>query len=310
MRSPRWLSKTHLVMSAVSISLGLAAADDARAQTCGTAGEQTPATARASLAAAEQDASTAMTGMGFGETLPGILDVDGALLLGNAPVVRGRDRVLRLLAQSPYRKAPQRWQALRVLVSRDGLLGATFGIAAIENALGEPSKLGRYITVWRCDSRNNWQVVAHVDMRSAPPNLRVPAGFPMASSDSSSPRDAFAQADLDFARMAGDSGAPAAFARFAAPDGITFGSDGDINIGPNNIRARMLEGRAGAQWRWHPIVTFAAASADLGATIGEAEIRVPGAAPVYSKYLTVWQRQPDGSLKFVVDGGNARPGPR
>jgi ketosteroid isomerase-like protein len=310
MRSPRWLSKTRVLIVAVFVVQGLAApAKSARAQTCGTTGEQTAAAARASLAAAEQDASAAMTGMGFGETLPGIIDVDGAVLLGNAPVVRGRSQVLRVLAQSPYRKAPQRWQPLRVLVSSDRLLGATFGIAAIDNALGEPSKLGRYITVWRCDSRNSWQVVAHVDMRSAPPNLRVPAEIPI-SSDSTSPRDAFARADLDFARMAADSGAPAAFARFAAPDAITFAAGGEINVGPNNIRARMMEGRQGAQWRWHPIVTFAAASGDLGATIGEAEIRVPGAPPFYSKYLTLWQRQSDGSLKFIVDGGNARPAPR
>jgi hypothetical protein len=281
----------------------------ARAQTCGMSGEQTPAAARASLAAAEQDASAAMSGMGFGETLPGIIDIDGTLLVGNAPVIRGRDNVLRVMTQSPYRKAPQRWQALRVLVSRDGLLGATFGIALIESGLGEPSKLGRYITAWRCDSRNSWQVVAHVDIRSAPPNLRLPPEIPLSLGDSS-PRDAFSRADLDFARMAGDSGAAAAFAHFAAPDAITFGSGGEINIGPNNIRARMMEGRTGAQWRWRPLVSFVAPSADLGATIGEAEIRVPGAAPFYSKYLTVWQKQPDGSIKFVVDGGNARPGPR
>jgi ketosteroid isomerase-like protein len=310
MRSLCRLSKTHVAIRAATVTVGFAAlTQSARAQTCGTSGEATPAAARASLAAAEQDASAAMSGMGFGETLPGIIDVDGTLLVGNAPVVRGRNNVLRVMTQSPYRKASQRWQPLRVIVSRDGLLGATFGIASIESGLGEPSKLGRYITAWRCDSRNNWQVVAHVDLRSAPPNLRVPPEIPMTLGDSS-PRDAFARADLDFARMAGDSGAAAAFAHFAAPDAVTFGSGGEMNIGPNNIRARMMEGKTGTQWRWHPVVSFVAPSADLGVTIGEAEIRVPGAAPFYSKYLTVWQKQPDGSLKFVVDGGNARPGPR
>jgi ketosteroid isomerase-like protein len=269
-------------------------------------------TARTSLAAAEQNASAAMSRMGFGETLPGIIDGDGVLLVANAPLIRGRDNVLRALAQSPYRKAAQRWQSLRVLVSRDGLLGATFGIAAIEAGL-DPSTLGRYITVWRCDSRNSWQVVAHVDIRSAPPNLRLPSEILQASGDSNpppSPHDAFSRADLDFAKMAGDSGAPVAFGRFAAPDAVTFASTGEISIGPNNIRARMLEGRPGAQWRWRPVLSFVAGSGDLGATIGEADIRIPGVPPIYSKYLTIWQRQPDGSLKFVVDGGNARPAPR
>jgi hypothetical protein len=68
----------------------------------------------------------------------------------------------------------------------------------------------------------------------------------------------------------------------------------------------MMESRVGAQWRWHPVRSFVAQSADLGATVGEAEISLPNAPVFYSKYLTVWQKQPDGSIKFVVDGGNRR----
>jgi ketosteroid isomerase-like protein len=247
--------------------------------------------------------------MGFGETFPGIMSDDGVILIANTPVIRGRDNVVRVLGVLPGRKAAQSWQPLRVLVSRDGLFGTTFGIAATEPGGGRAATLARYITVWRCNAQNSWQAVAYADIRPTPPNVRVPTDIPLTLGDSS-PRDAFARVDLDFARLAGDSGAPAAFGRFAAPDAITFGATGEINIGPAGIRARMLEGRSGTLWRWHPVLSFVASTLDLGATVGEAEIRVPGSAPIYSKYLTVWQRQPDGSLKFVVDGGNARPGPR
>lgn len=307
MRRPFLRSKTHVVAAWLALSAALAPRTGA--QTCGTGAEESPAAARASLAATEQDASVTMSGMGFGETLPGIVDADGAVLIANVPVIRGRENVLRVLTQSPYRKAGQRWQPLRVIVSRDGTLGATFGITLIETGLGEPSKLGRYITVWRCGALNSWQIVGHVDVRSAPPALRLPADLSLATADTeqaATARDAFARADIDFARLAADSGAPTAFARFAAPDAIMF-SGSEITIGPANIRSRMLESRPGAQWRWRPVLTFNAASGDLGATIGEAEIRPPNGAPVYSKYLTVWQKQPDGSLKFVVDAGNARP---
>ena len=58
-----------------------------------------------------------------------------------------------------------------------------------------------------------------------------------------------------------------------------------------------------------PVRSFVAQSGDLGATVGEAEISVPNAPVLFSKYLTVWQKQADGSIKFVVDGGNARPAP-
>jgi hypothetical protein len=82
-----------------------------------------------------------------------------------------------------------------------------------------------------------------------------------------------------------------------------------LNIGPTDIQTRLAEGPAGrADWRWWPLLTIAAASGDLGVTIGEAEIMPPGAAaPALSKYLSVWLRQPDGSLKYVVDAGSARP---
>lgn len=310
MRIPARLSKVHVGTRIATVALGIAALTrTGGAQTCGTPGEREPTEARSSLAAAEQDAAAAMGGMGFGETLPGILTDDGVVLVANAPVIRGRENVVRILSVMPGRRAPQTWQPLRVLVSRDGLLGTTFGISAIGPGAGRPSTLARYITVWRCNAQNSWQAVAHADIRPTPPNLRLPPDIPLTLGDSS-PRDAFARADLDFARLAADSGAPNAFARYAAPDAVTFAGSGEINIGPSGIRARMMEGRAGAQWRWHPVVSIVAATGDLGATVGEAEIRVPGAAPFYSKYLTVWQRQPDGSLKFIVDGGNARPGPR
>jgi ketosteroid isomerase-like protein len=307
---PDRLSKACVVTRIAAIAVTIAVLTrTADAQTCGTPGELEPAAARSSLGAAEQDAAAAMSGMGFGEVLPGIISDDGVVLVANAPVVRGRENAVRVLGAMPGRRAPQIWQPLRILVSRDGLFGATFGISAIETEAGRPSTLARYITVWRCNAQNSWQAVAHADIRPRPANLRLPSDIPLTLGDSS-PRDAFARADLDFARLAADSGAPAAFARYASADAITFAGSGEINIGPGGIRARMMEGRTGTQWRWHPVVSFVAATGDLGATVGEAEIRVPGSAPFYSKYLTVWQRQPDGSLKFVVDGGNSRPGPR
>ena len=61
---------------------------------------------------------------------------------------------------------------------------------------------------------------------------------------------------------------------------------------------------------WAPLLGRAAASGDLGYTVGTAELRVAGKPETsFLKYLTIWVRQPDGSWRFVLDGGNARPGP-
>ena len=68
-----------------------------------------------------------------------------------------------------------------------------------------------------------------------------------------------------------------------------------------------LDDGAVTRWDWHPVLAGASASGELGFTVGEAEIRPEGAPVNYSKYLTIWRRQPGGEVRFLTDGGNARP---
>jgi hypothetical protein len=116
----------------------------------------------------------------------------------------------------------------------------------------------------------------------------------------------FLNADLAFARLAGDSGAALAFRRWAAPDAVIFGDRGLLTMGPQAI-GRGVAGPA--QWQWHPVSAGAARSGDLGWTVGEAVIAEKEGEPIYSKYLTIWARR-GGMVRFLTDGGNARPAPR
>jgi ketosteroid isomerase-like protein len=54
-----------------------------------------------------------------------------------------------------------------------------------------------------------------------------------------------------------------------------------------------------------------AQSGDLGFTVGNAEFtgKLDDGTPVlrHSKYFTVWKKQRDGTWRYVVDGGSARP---
>jgi ketosteroid isomerase-like protein len=59
---------------------------------------------------------------------------------------------------------------------------------------------------------------------------------------------------------------------------------------------------------WEARIADVAASGDLGFTVGVATIH-GGAQTRWSKYLTVWKRQRDGSWRFVSDGGNPAPAP-
>jgi ketosteroid isomerase-like protein len=236
---------------------------------------------------------------------------DIVLLLDGAPVTRGGSSVRRLLREVQG-LAPKRvtWQPFRVLVSRDISTAVTFGESVIQSSDSQPAAFSRYASVWRRQSAGEWRIVAHVhNGLVAAVELSAAADGSLNIPLESRPRDDFARADLAFAKMAGDSGAPVSFARFAAPNAITFAGSGELNVGPAAIRARLAESVVStAAWKWWPVISIAAPSGDLGVTIGEAEILIRGqSAPLYSKYLTVWQRQADGSLKYVTDLGNSRP---
>ena len=268
--------------------------------------------ARETLRLAEQALSQAAYEGGLARALAGMAE-DAVLLLEGAPIVRGRAEAERLLAaQTALREARVSWEPFRVLVSSDGSLGVSFGGTVAERPGSTPNP-GRYFTVWRRSAAGAWQVAAHQQVGLLQPGETVlPAGATAVPTEPDA--NPFAQADLAFAKLAADSGAPAAFARFVAPDGMTLAATGELNIGPAAVRARLVQSPAAtARWSWRPLITFAAASGDLGVTIGEATILRTDVEPTvtsYSKYLTVWQRQPDGSLKFVVDGGSGRPAPR
>jgi ketosteroid isomerase-like protein len=273
---------------------------------------------RESLRSADMSMSGFSAMKGFVRSY-GDVSGDFVMLIEGAPIVRGRDAVLALLeAQRRFAAMRVSWQPFRVLISSDGTLGVTFGATALSGPNLDQHSLGRYVSVWRRGAGDQWQLAAQVQTGLIPAaELALPTGaVPGALTGAvpgaltgATPRDPFALADLAFAQLARDSTAPVAFARFSAPNGMTFGGTGELNVGPSDIQARLSEGPAGrATWRWAPVLTIAAASGDLGVTIGEAEIAVPGGSPTtLSKYLTVWQRQPDGALKYVVDAGNPRP---
>jgi len=272
------------------------------------------AAARETLRLAEQRVSAQAYAGGLASALAPVLAGDAAFLLEGVPIVQGRDAIERLLrAQAALQGLQASWSPFRVLLSGDGSLGVTFGETMLQRT-AEPPARGRYITVWRRSAADRWEIVAqaYTGLLSAG-QVVLPAAAAGSGAGGAPMPNAFTQADLAFARLAADSGAPTAFGRYIAPDGMTLASTGELNIGPATARARLAEGRAGAAaWKWHPVLAFVAASGDLGATIGEAEIRLGSgqqSETFYSKYLTVWQRQPDGSLKFVVDGGSARPRP-
>ncbi|HEU5220109.1 MAG TPA: hypothetical protein VFU23_15725, partial [Gemmatimonadales bacterium] len=222
-----------------------------------------------SLLLAERAVSDASARGGFAAAIVAALAEDGAILWPGAPVIHGPGPVRGLLsAQRLLDSLRITWQPLTVQVSSDGTLGATWGVAAAARD-GVPARIGRYIAAWRRE-HGEWKLAAFVGLGIYPlaaSTVTADMGpITLPALPASGPAARFIAADLDFARLAGDSTAALAFERFAAPEAVTLGG-GLLTSGPAAIR-RSLEGRPPSQWSWHPVLAGAAASGELGFTVG------------------------------------------
>ena len=88
---------------------------------------------------------------------------DGAMLIADAPLVRGREKIRELMAVlgDPRKGKPAlliRWRPLGGQVSNDGTLGWTYGNAVSISARGE--RPAKYLTVWRRRADGTWKVQA------------------------------------------------------------------------------------------------------------------------------------------------------
>jgi len=264
------------------------------------------------LIAADRAAADTAVALGLTEAITRAGAPDLVLVYPGAPVVAGRDAARQLLAAQPaLRTITVRWVPLYAEVSRDGTFGVSYGVTGIASTAGPPAgplRFGKYLSAWR-RTEAGWTMVAHVEVGLLPASaFAAPAGFsapPLAALPNTGPVADFARADAEFAVLAGKVGAPAAFAAFAAADAVTFHSSGELARGPEAIR-RWL-GDDDSAWSWRPVAGGGAA--DLGFTVGESVITAKGESPSYGKYLTLWRREPGGAIRYIADGGNARPAP-
>jgi hypothetical protein len=263
---------------------------------------------RTALLAADHAAAQLSSDSGFAAALLGSTHRDAVLLWPGAPVAAGAEDLRKVLGALPSRDSLGLiWQPLGLELARDSTLGVTWGIAvtAPRSADALP-RIGRYTTIWRRDD-GHWTIaallvtgLAPVSASALPKELRLTKG-PAQRTGGAAP---FVEADLAFARLAGERGAAVAFQHWAAPEAFTLGGGGLITRGPDAI-GRAVAGPAA--WRWHPVVAGASQTGDLGWTVGEAVIVPKGANPDFGKYLTVWIRRPGGAPRFLTDGGNSRP---
>lgn len=115
------------------------------------------------------------------------------------------------------------------------------------------------------------------------------------------------QAEAEFNQMATDQGIPAAFEAFAADDAAILRGDSLIR-GREAIKKyydQRYDGKDKIVLTWKPDFVEVAASGDLGYTYGSYKYvitdTIGNVKTSTGTFHTVWQRQSDGSWRYVWD---------
>ncbi len=258
--------------------------------------------------------------LGMSDGLASSFADDVVYLRGGMPIIRGRGAAKAIAAaESIATPFTIRWQPVRAETSRDGQSGYSYGYTILSTAAaGAPAiRVDRYIAYWR-HLPVGWRIAAYAETYGSPPTALAPPQDAVSAAMSDVPMarrtgalEAIRAADADFSNDATKFGAGEAFGRYAATDAQIFSGPGEFISGPHAISESFGPPTEKNTLVWHPVHGEVAASGDLGFTVGNAVftgIREDGAQMQrFSKYLTIWKKQRDGSWRYVVDGGSSRP---
>jgi hypothetical protein len=230
--------------------------------------------------------------------------------------IQGRDAAVDFLRNDPIAPSALDWEVIFADVSSDGSQGYTWsqGSFTIDIGTGATTFPGFFLIYWRRGDGAAWRIEAMTYNIGEPWSGPLPDGFGAPDTRTSpefpGSRDRLRQAirntDQRFADASVKFGSGPAFERFAAPNAIIVG--GPLVFGPADIGVANASGPNDVI-DWGPRFSDVAGSGDLGFSVGDATFDIEGLGQIFTKYLTVWRRQPDGRWRYVADLGNRRAVP-
>lgn len=112
--------------------------------------------------------------------------------------------------------------------------------------------------------------------------------------------------DRAFNDMAQTEGTGKAFIAYSAEDPVMI-RPGSMPLLGRLAFVESFSKVTGSALSWEPLKAEIAARQDLGYTFGRYTLREGGEIKGHGVYVSIWKRQPDGSWKFVLDGGGTTP---
>jgi ketosteroid isomerase-like protein len=111
--------------------------------------------------------------------------------------------------------------------------------------------------------------------------------------------------DLDFSKMSVTTGMHKAFLAYFADSGAMLRDNGYPLIGKDSLMAQFAKSAdTSFTLSWKPVFEKIAKSGDLGYTYGYYERTIKSTNSIArGTYLTIWEKQKDGTWKFVMDTG-------
>jgi ketosteroid isomerase-like protein len=113
------------------------------------------------------------------------------------------------------------------------------------------------------------------------------------------------KADRDFSALSLREGMHRAFLEYVADSGVML-RDKSYPLEGRKAIADIFAGRSDTSFilTWEPVYEKIASGGDLGYTYGYFTSRIKATGEEgRGTYLTIWQKQPDGRWKFVMDTG-------
>lgn len=265
---------------------------------------------RDSLLAMDASRNDSLMKRDFPGALMPFLDPAVIYLRAGAHVAYGRQRVMALLSSAvPEAATFSAWQPIGGGLSRDRMSGYTFGIAVRATPAPGGALIERYVAFWTRTRATPWRISAYAEV--SPGSLSLsPGDKPSPVMDSGRVLRSIIAADSVYAERASLSMASASLDAIAE-DGVLLTTT-QLVVGPR-AAADYFESRRSFSISWVPRDARVATSSDLGFTVGDALVTSIGptgaARQQFTKYLTVWRRDPEGRWRVVVTGANDRPSP-